>query len=128
MPADPERRLCAQCDHGRVGSIGASTDDESWAADFVRGLSRDLRVEQRRGAWVADKVEVRDASLVTVLTEVATGRRYGRTIELATLRQQFSPDTPGIVSAGWFFTFFPPTGWDDAHVHDDVCWFAGQHP
>lgn len=111
-----------------MGSIRASDHDETWAAEFLRGLRRDLRVEERHGVWVADEVAVRGKALVTVLTEVATGRRYGRAIELMTLRQQFSPDTPDIVSAGWFFTFFPPTGWDPKHVHDGVCWFAGQRP
>lgn len=102
--------------------------DDDWATDFLRGLRRDLRVAAKDGTWSVDRVEVVDGSLVTVLTETAGGRRYGRIIGLDTLRAQFSPDLPDIVSAGWFFTFFPPGGWDDAHVHDGTCWFAGQHP
>ncbi len=103
-------------------------DEQTWTEEFLRGLRRDLRVEARRGSWAVDEVEVRAGALVTVLTEVATGRQYGRTIDLPTLRSQFSPDLPDLVSAGWFFTFFPPEGWDEAHVHAGVCWYAGQRP
>lgn len=103
-------------------------DEPTWDDRFLASLRRDLRVEARRGAWTPQRAEVVDGSAVTVLVEVATGRRYGRTVDLRTLRGQFSPDAPDVVSAAWFFTLFPPTGWDDSHVHDGVCWFAGQQP
>lgn len=106
----------------------STTDQPTWDDRFLASLRRDLRVEAKRGAWTVDRADVVDGAAVTVLTEVATGRRYGRTVDLATLRGQFTPDAPDVVSAAWFFTLFPPSGWDESHVVDGTCWFAGQRP
>lgn len=105
-----------------------STAEPTWDDRFLAALRRDLRVEAKRGAWAVERADVVAGALVTVLVEVGTGRRYGRTVDLATLRGQFSPDGPDVVSAAWFFTLVPPIGWDESHVHDGVCWYAGQRP
>ncbi len=106
----------------------STADEPTWDDRFLASLRRDLRVEARRGAWRVERAEVVAGAVVTVLTEVATGHRYGRTVDLHTLREQFSPSSPDVVSAAWFFTLFPPSGWDEGHVTDGVCWFAGQRP
>ena len=105
-----------------------TTDEPTWDAHFLTSLRRDLRVAAKRGAWAVERADVVEGAAITVLTELASGRRYGRTVDLHTLRAQFTPSAPDVVSAAWFFTLFPPSGWDESHVSDGICWFAGQRP
>jgi hypothetical protein len=39
----------------------------------------------------------------------------------------FVPDTASSVADGWFYTIFPPDGWEEGNVIDGVSWSGGRN-